>query len=125
MGKDRLTKKTIADTLEQFRGGVYLVASELGYSHTAIYKWLKKYPELQELKDSFDGRMVDKAEYNLHEAVETGDPWAVKYALSTKGKDRGYTERQELTGKDGEPLHSWRDFIAKETEDADTGAGGE
>lgn len=32
------------------------------------------------------------------------DTAAVKYHLSTKGKKRGYVERTELTGKDGEKL---------------------
>lgn len=101
--KPRLSKKRIATALTKYRGGVYLVASKLGVSHTTIYNYLKKYPDLNAIKESFSGELVDKAEYNLHEAVESGDPWAVKYALSTKGKDRGYTERQEITGADGQP----------------------
>lgn len=101
--KPRLTKKRIAAALNKYRGGVYLVASNLGVSHTTIYNYLKKYPDLMDIKESFGGELVDKAEYNLHDAVESGDPWAVKYALSTKGKDRGYTERQEITGADGAP----------------------
>ena len=99
-----MTKKLVAAALRKKRGGVYLVASALGYSHTAIYDFLNKYPELQALKDSFAGVTVDKAEYNLHDAVEDGDAWAIKYALSTIGKDRGYSERSEVTGADGSPV---------------------
>ena len=92
-----------------------MAASELGVSHTTIYNYLNKYDELKELQASFAEVMVDKAEYRLHDAVVDGDPWAIKYALSTKGKARGYTERTEITGADGGPV-SWVQFI--ESEDA-------
>jgi hypothetical protein len=45
--------------------------------------------------------MVDIAELKLRQQVQDGEAWAVKYILSTKGKSRGYVERQEVTGKDG------------------------
>ncbi len=102
--KPRVSKAKVIEALTESKGGVYMAASILGVAYTTVYNYLEKYPDLQELKDSFDGFLVDKGVFQLHDAVESGDPWAVKYALSTKGKDRGYTERQELTGKDGEQL---------------------
>jgi len=41
------------------------------------------------------------AETELYRAIRDGKDWAVKYILSTKGKSRGYVERQEVTGADG------------------------
>ena len=60
-------------------------------------------------------KIVQKAEKNLETALEGGldDPekgakviqWkATEMALKTQGKELGYTERTELTGKDGEKL---------------------
>lgn len=60
-------------------------------------------------------RIVQKAERNLDIALEGGldDPekggkpiqWkATEMALKTQGKDLGYTERTEVTGKDGKDL---------------------
>lgn len=103
MGHRRLTKKIVREALINKKGAVYLAASDLGCSHTAIYDYLDKYPELQELKDGFDEEVTDIAVLNLRKAVINADPWALKYQLSTKGKNRGYIERQEITGKDGEP----------------------
>jgi hypothetical protein len=40
--------------------------------------------------------LVDIAEGHFSDAVVSGDPWAVKMALSTLGKDRGYTSKQEI-----------------------------
>jgi hypothetical protein len=37
--------------------------------------------------------MVDIAESKLHEAVERGEWRAVRYTLSTLGRDRGYTTK--------------------------------
>ena len=36
------------------------------------------------------------AEAALYRAIIAGEPWAVKFQLATKGKDRGYTERHEV-----------------------------
>ena len=109
--KARLNKAKVERALRKYRGGVYLAASALEVSPRTIYNYLEKYPDLQELKDSFAELMVDKAEYNLHDAVESGDPWAVKYALATKGKSRGYTERQEISGPDGKNPHVTIEYV--------------
>lgn len=98
-----MTKKIVREALMNKKGAVYLAAADLGCSHTAIYDYLDKYPELQELKDGFDEEVTDIAVLNLRKAVINADPWALKYQLSTKGKSRGYVERQEVTGADGAP----------------------
>lgn len=102
MGR-RLSKKRVEDALHKTKGAVYLAAKRLGVSHTTVYKYVNRYPCLQELKDYYDNEMVDIAELGLRGAVEGEDPWAIKYLLSTKGKARGYVERQEreITGKNG------------------------
>ena len=46
----------------------------------------------------------DIAELLLRQAVNDGNLWAIKYQLSTKGKSRGYVERSEITGKDGDTI---------------------
>ena len=54
---------------------------------------MEKYPDIKAAKEFFDGEMVDVAELKLRETVFSGDPWALKYVLSTKGKHRGWTEK--------------------------------
>lgn len=84
------------------RGNVANIARHLGVSRTAILKFVAKYPTLtQELKDARES-MKDHAESALYKAIDTGEAWAVCFFLKTQGKDRGYVERQELTGADGE-----------------------
>lgn len=113
MGHRRLTKKMVVDALHKTKGAVYLAASSLDCSHTAIYDYIKKYPDIAEIKEYYDEEVTDIAVTKLRDSVLKGMPWAIKYQLSTKGKTRGYVERQEVTGADGgklqiEYVNDWR-----------------
>jgi len=48
--------------------------------------------------------MIDIAERGLRRHLERGEAWAISFTLKTIGKDHGYTERSEITGKDSEAL---------------------
>jgi hypothetical protein len=76
----------------------------LGVSHTAIYDYVNKYDDVREVKEFYTEELNDIAELKLRQAVQKGEPWSIKYQLSTQGKKRGYIERQELTGKDGQEV---------------------
>jgi len=107
----------VIEALKNKKGAVYLAAADLGCSHTAVYAYINKYPELQDLKKQFDEEVTDIAEINLRKAVINADPWALKYQLSTKGKSRGYVERQEITGADNAPLViKWIDTEGDDTD---------
>ena len=101
MGHRRLTKKLVIEALHATKGAVYLAAKNLQCSHTAIYAYIDKYPDIAALKVYYDEETSDIAVLKLREAVLHSEPWAIKYHLSTKGKNRGYVERQEVTGADG------------------------
>ena len=51
-----------------------------------------------------DERSLDMAETKLLGAVRDGKTTELLFYLRTKGKRRGYVERQELTGGDGNQL---------------------
>ena len=58
--------------------------------------------------------LVDIAEIRLRVAINNGEPWAIALVLKTMGKNRGYTERHEITGADGDSIiiryvNDWRD----------------
>lgn len=101
--KRRLNKKIVIEALHQTQGAVYLAAKILGASHTAVYNYINKYPAITEIKDYYDNEMIDIAELGLMDALKNGEAWAIKYTLSTKGKVRGYVERQEIQ-QDGEVI---------------------
>lgn len=99
-GDQYSTQKIIA-ALEKTRGGVYLAADEIGCSYKTIERRAEKVQAVREVIDKYRQRRSDVAEMKLETAILNGEPWAIKYQLSTIGKSRGYVERQEVTGKDG------------------------
>lgn len=100
----RLTIVSVTEKLKQFGGNISATARAHGVARQSVQDFIERYPELvQVLKDARE-TLVDNAESALSVAVAAQEQWAVKYVLSTLGKDRGYTERHELTGRDGGPL---------------------
>ena len=87
----------IKAALERFHGCVFLTAQELGVSPQAVYKRIRTSPELTEIQKTYQGQLVDLAVLQLELFVRAGNLQAVKYVLSTLGKDRGFTERTEVS----------------------------
>lgn len=102
--KQRYTPQQIADTLLETRGMVFLAAKKLGCSDETIYNYAKRYKAVGDALRQQRGQFVDMAELKLWNAVNEGEAWAVQFALRTLGKERGYVERQEVTGKDGNEM---------------------
>lgn len=105
-GRHYLSALLVIQALRKTKGSVYKAAELLGVSSVIIYGYIKRNPTVRQEKTDIDGQMVDRAEIALFDAVEDEQPWAVKYLLSTKGKDRGYVTRVEQTGPGGSPLGS-------------------
>lgn len=101
--KYRYTKEEIADALKATKGMIYLAAERLGCHPETIHNYAKRYASVDAEIKNQRGRLVDIAELKLHAKVMEGDMGAVKYVLSTLGKDRGFTEGP--TGKEDDPLH--------------------
>jgi len=68
---------------------------QVGISRSLYYQWLqdeafkKKISELQE-------QVLDDIEYFLFREAEAGNATAIIFALKTKGKKRGWVEKQEV-----------------------------
>ncbi len=101
-----ITTEAIAEALKTTDGGVYLAAERLRCNPGTIYDRIKADPTLAELKNNLRGKLVDIAETSLKRGVLAGEGWAVCFTLKTIGKDRGYVERSEITGKDGGPVQT-------------------
>lgn len=68
----------------------------MGCSADTIKARLAKSKKLQAIKDAESEIILDTAELGLKRAILAGEPWALKYVLSTKGKVRGYVEKTEV-----------------------------
>lgn len=102
----RYTDDQLANALTVCKGMRYLAALHIGCDHHTMNARVEKSRRLQAIVDEQTGQVLDTAELKLFDAVSNGELGAIKYLLSTKGKDRGYVERQETqhSGPDGGPL---------------------
>ena len=87
----------IERALREAKGMVYLAARQLGCHPDTIKARLKTSPQLRAVLESEDELVTDTAELKLYQAIITGEPWAIQYRLSRKGKARGYGEQPRGT----------------------------
>ena len=57
---------------------------------------------------------LDFAESQLHKQISENSTAATIFYLKTKGKKRGYIERQEITGAEGMPTNFQIEIIKRE-----------
>jgi hypothetical protein len=119
MTREKFKASDIVAALQKSRGMVYVAARQLGCAANTIYNYAKKYPSVQAAIDEQRGIMIDIAEIALWNALQNGEAWAVSLTLKTLGKSRGYIERQELTGADGEALAAPVVYLPAVDHDAD------
>jgi len=59
--------------------------------------------DFSEAADDVSEILLDFAEAKLYDQIKNGNTTAIIFFLKTRGKKRGYVERQEITGADGLP----------------------
>jgi hypothetical protein len=106
-GKPNLDPKTVADVLRRACGICQVAANELNCSRDAVEKQIQKHPEVAAAAREGNEIINDLAEAKLVDAIRRGESWAITFRLKTKAKDRGYVERQELTGTGGRDIISF------------------
>lgn len=104
MKQPKFTKEKVIEALNANFGMVYLAAKSLDCQPKTIYNYIERWPDLQEVINKHRGELLDTAELKLKQKVLAGDNWAIGFTLKTIGKDRGYVDRQEITGEDGQPF---------------------
>jgi hypothetical protein len=102
--KTKYTQRQVITALKQTKGMVYLAAKRLGCDSKTINNYRTRFPQVEGVIMEERGELVDMAEVRLLQALNRGDPWAVRFFLITQGKHRGYVERQEVSGTDGSPI---------------------
>ncbi len=85
----------IIQALEDKHGAVYLAADSIGCSYKTILRRAKDVQSVADVLLKYRGRRCDIAELALDRALANGEAWAIRFALETLGKDRGYVARTE------------------------------
>jgi hypothetical protein len=111
MRRAGLTAEAVEAQLKKLRGNLAAVARHFGCSRVSVWQFVQRRPTLRQVAHDERETMKDTAESALHKAVLKGEPWAVKFYLTTQAKDRGYTTRTELAGAEGAPPVRMVEFI--------------
>lgn len=101
MATNGFTAKQCIEAAQGSRGFVTTIAKRLGCDRTHIYRLQKKYPTFAQAIIDERESLKDFAEGKLFTQIDEGNTTAIIFYLKTQVKDRGYVERQEMTGADG------------------------
>ena len=99
-------KKAMVEALTKALGVVKMACETVGISRQTHYNWLKEDAVYKEACKNLPEVVLDFAEHHLHKLISEGNPAATIFFLKTKGKARGYVERQEIEVAEKKPL-SW------------------
>lgn len=102
--KTEQSKKAVLEALEKSLGVVTTACKLVGVGRTQFYHWLKEDEEFAKAVKDIENIALDFAESQLHAQIKGGNTAATIFYLKTKGKNRGYVERTEHTGADGEDI---------------------
>ncbi len=89
-------KKDMITALEASLGVVSDACKSVNISRQTHYRWLEEDAEYKAEVDSLLDYTLDFVEGKLHSLIKDGDTSATIFYLKTKGKKRGYVERQEI-----------------------------
>ena len=101
-------KSRTLDALERSLGIVSTAAKMVSIDRSTHYAWMKADAAYKKAVESISDSVLDFAESHLYKLVKEGNPAATIFFLKTKGKKRGYIERQEIEIQEKKPL-SWLD----------------
>ena len=99
-------KVAMIQALTKALGVVKMACESVGISRQTHYNWLKQDEAYKAACDNLPEIVLDFAEHHLHKLISQGNPAATIFILKTKGKKRGYVERQEIEVAEKKPL-SW------------------
>lgn len=106
--KTEHSKKALLEALEKSLGIVTTACKIVGVGRTTYYEWYKNDKEFKKAADELKDVALDFAESQLHKQISDNSTAATIFYLKTKGKKRGYVERQEVEITERKPL-SWLD----------------
>jgi len=109
-----IKKESLLKSLEQSLGVVTVACKKADIPRSTFYKWLKEDEVFALEVKEIENVALDFAESQLHKQISENSTAATIFYLKTKGKKRGYIERQEITGVDGMPTKFEIEIIKRE-----------
>jgi hypothetical protein len=93
-----ITKEAFIIAYKENFGNITISCESAGVSRSSYNVWVKNDPEFARKLAEIEPEeiMLDFGEHKLMERIAKGDTLATMFLLKTKGKRRGYIERQEV-----------------------------
>lgn len=122
MDKTDNNKKAVIEALGECYGIVTDACKRVGISRSSFYEWMTEDKEFKKAVDEASEQAIDFVEGKLFQKINgitmgkhdsdgelvvyevPPSDTAIIFYLKTKAKKRGYIERTELTGADGQPV---------------------
>jgi len=128
-GANQYKASDFIDAIPGTGGIISAIASKVPCAWHTAKKYIVNYPTVARAYDDECQKIGDMAESGLYRALRTvkdkkgtvtkeGEPWAIKFYLTTKARDRGYVVKQELdVTSGGEPIKlTWGEPIIEPDE---------
>jgi hypothetical protein len=99
-----VTAAQAVQALKDKKGFVSQAAKQLGISRRQLHRLIKAHPTIKDALDDAREEMKDFAESKIYQGIANENTALLIFYAKTQMKDRGYVERQEVTGPDGGPV---------------------
>jgi len=99
--KKGVTEEALLKAIEHCRGNITGISKSFGVSRQTIYNYINQDEVFKKAVNSARESTLDLIEKSLEGAAIDGNITAGIFILKTRAKQRGYVERQEISGPDG------------------------
>ncbi len=89
-------KKDFLISLKNNNGNISEACDAANIGRQTYYDWIEKDEVFKQDADDAQESLIDLAESKLMENIEDNDNTSIIFFLKTKGKKRGYIEKQEI-----------------------------
>ena len=94
--KKQQTKKALLDALEKSLGIVTTACKIVGVDRGTFYRYYNEDENFKKAVKDIENVSLDFAETKLLEQIKSNNTAATIFYLKTKGKNRGYIEKQQI-----------------------------
>lgn len=101
----KYTADEMIEAIKKNNGILAKAAQALGCNRQTVANYIERYATVKAAYEEANETNIDFVESKLMQNISAGDTTAIIFFLKTKAKNRGYVERQEITGADGDAIH--------------------
>ena len=98
--KIQQTKKALLEALEKTLGIVTTACKLVGVDRGTFYRYVNEDEDFAKAVKDVENITFDFVESQLHKQIKDNNTASTIFYAKTKMKNRGYVERQEITGAD-------------------------